>query len=400
MQRTTPLFLQARQLYFVRPSFIGGNMGKKKTKGEYNDFTEDTRYSKTDNDIRTTLQSTSILTRNISPPASSKPQAQRHNNAHNKSKPKKPPLTHFLCLPLITSTNRPQIATALDKLRKDVESHTPVPPKAVRPVGTLHLTLGVMSLSPSQLDDATKHLQDLDIGQLLRGITTQRVAEEAADTQMVSEGFGAVEYPGGNPLMNAAMAADPDSLVVELRGLVPMQKPRQTSILYAEPRDESGRLMRFAESVRSVFVEKEWVVKDDRPLRLHATFLNTIYAKPKGRGRGKGKPIAKAAATSGVDGQDQGEVDGANGASQQGADGEAEKEEGNDEGSKGHGPDAKSWMRFDASSLIEAYTDFVWAEDVRIDRVQICRMGAKKILEEGTGEVVDEQYEVVAEKKL
>jgi activating signal cointegrator complex subunit 1 len=375
-------------------------MGKKKTKGGYNDFTEDTRYSNTNNnEIRTSLQSTSTLTRNISPPAPSKPQTQRPNNAHNKGKPKKPPLTHFLCLPLITSTNRSHISAALDKLRKDVASYTPVPPKAVRPVGTLHLTLGVMSLSSSQLSDATQHLRELDIGQLLRSITTQAVAPKACDTPMVSEGFGAVENPGVNP-MGAAGDGSPESLVVKLQGLVPMQRPRQTSILYAEPRDESGRLGRFAESVRSVFEERAWVVKDERGLRLHATVLNTIYAKPKGRGRGKGKEKvnSKAAVTGDVEGKE-GEVDGDGGQEQQGTDGEAEKEE-RKEKRDGHGPDAKSWMRFDASSLIEMYEDFIWAEDVRIDRVQICKMGAKKILNEETGEVVDEEYEVVAEKRL
>lgn len=54
-------------------------------------------------------------------------------------------------------------------------------------------------------------------------------------------------------------------------------------------------------------------------------------------------------------------------------------------------------MRFDATELVERYKDFVWAENVRIDRVQICKMGAKKIFNE-SGEVVDEEYEVVGEK--
>jgi activating signal cointegrator complex subunit 1 len=60
-------------------------------------------------------------------------------------------------------------------------------------------------------------------------------------------------------------------------------------------------------------------------------------------------------------------------------------------------------MRFDARGLIESYKDFMWAEDLRIDCVQICKMGAKKIWSggrEGEGDVVDERYEVVFEKSI
>jgi activating signal cointegrator complex subunit 1 len=55
-------------------------------------------------------------------------------------------------------------------------------------------------------------------------------------------------------------------------------------------------------------------------------------------------------------------------------------------------------MRFDASRLIERYRDFVWAQDVRVDKVQICKMGAKKIW--SGEEVVDERYEVVYSKAI
>ncbi|KAF9698158.1 hypothetical protein EKO04_003654 [Ascochyta lentis] len=365
-------------------------MGKKKGKGEYNDFLEDSR-PRDNNEIRTTLQTTSTLTRNASPPAASKPQSQQRKQAIPRNKPKKPPLTHFLCFPLISDSNRAPISTCLEKLKKDIETHTPVPPKAVRPTGTLHLTVGVMSLSASQLSDASTHLSELDISQLLRGITTQRIAESVADTPTVSEGFGAVQDPSLSPA-DPAMDADPGRLAIDMCALLPMQKSRQTSILYAEPRDATGRLLRFAESVRSSFEQRGWVVKDERALRLHATVLNTIYAKPKGRGRGKA--TSNAAASSGMERQDGGGGD----ALVDGMDGEQGGEKEREEKDKGHGPDAKSWMRFDASELIDMYKDVVWAEDVQIDRVQICKMGAQKIFRDGGNEIADERYEVVAEK--
>ena len=390
----TPIFQQtARQFQFIRPSFTRNIMGKKKSNKDYNDFLEDTR-PRDNNEIRTTLQTTSTLTRNIAHhPSASKPRPQHHT-----SRTKKPPLTHFLCLSLISEANRTHLSTALSQLRRDVETLTPVPAKAVRPVSSLHLTLGVMSLSASELSAAMKHLQELDVGQLLRGITTQKIAEEAHDTPMVSEGFGAVANPDFNPT-DPAISSDLDGLVVTLEGLVPMQKAVQSSILYAEPQDKSGRLVRFAESVRKSFEDGGWVLKEDRGLKLHATVLNTIYAKPKARERSKRieNPTESKAITQQDRMEGDGEVapdDGINGEHEQ------DKRSEREERSAGHGPDAKSWMRFDASPLIEVYKDFVWAEGVRIDRVQICKMGAQKILHEGTGEIVDEKYEVVSEKRL
>ena len=53
-------------------------------------------------------------------------------------------------------------------------------------------------------------------------------------------------------------------------------------------------------------------------------------------------------------------------------------------------------MVFDATGILERYEDLVWMEDVPLEKVAICRMGAKK-----TGYVVDgvedEAYEVDAE---
>jgi activating signal cointegrator complex subunit 1 len=368
-------------------------MGKKKAKSEYNDFLEDTRYRST-NEIRSTLQSSSSLTRTVSPLTDKHPSHQRSS----KPKTKNPQLTHFLCLPLVTSSNRAQLNDALTQLHNDVQRLTPVPPKAVRPVGTLHLTLGVMSLSPSQLSDAITHLQGLELGRLLRGITTKKMAEasEASQTlaNAIGENGGAVAHPTP-PLPASAEAMsgadlDPDLLAVQLRGLVPMQKPSQTSVLYAEPYDKSGRLMRFSESVRKSFEERGWVLEDKRGLKLHATMLNTIYAKDR---RAKKERVDKAG---GALGAGEGDGEESAGVGKQGINQEKNKAI----GEEGVRQDTKSWMRFDAEALMQAYDGFVWTNDVRIDRVQICKMGAKKILHEETGEVIDEQYEVVAESRL
>ena len=79
------------------------------------------------------------------------------------------PPTHFLCLPLITPTSRPQLEQSLAHLR-EITKHgdCKIPESAYRPLGVLHLTLGVMSLTPERLESALKLLQDTDLDALLR----------------------------------------------------------------------------------------------------------------------------------------------------------------------------------------------------------------------------------------
>lgn len=67
--------------------------------------------------------------------------------------------------------------------------------------------------------------------------------------------------------------------------------------------------------------------------------------------------------------------------------------------SQGHGPDAKAPLSIDARDILDDYKDFVWAENVVLDRVAICEMGAKKILNE-EGELVREEYKEIASMRL
>ncbi|KAH7090778.1 AKAP7 2'5' RNA ligase-like domain-containing protein [Paraphoma chrysanthemicola] len=354
-------------------------MGKKKQTGEYNDFVDGEKLR--DNaEIRTSLQP-SITRQEFSPPPAR--HGPRGGKKHGRGGPKKPPLTHFLCLPLVTDSSRPQLEGGLSKLKAHLERSSPVPPKAIRPVGTLHLTLGVMSLDDQSLQAAQQDLQNLNLHNLLRDISTQAIAEKAAEDGTISEN------------LNAAAMPDTDGLTVSLEGLVPMQEATKTSILYASPQDVTGRLMPFAQALRKRFVDGGWVLDEGRELKLHATIINTIYAKAGARGRGgKGKDASNKIG------------DGEMGLREQEPSIENTPKFDSDHDEKidttaGHGPNARSWLRFDARGLIEEFKDFTWADDVRIDRVQICKMGAKKVWSGhalGEGEVVDERYEVVCEK--
>jgi activating signal cointegrator complex subunit 1 len=131
-------------------------------------------------------------------------------------------------------------------------------------------------------------------------------------------------------------------LKVTLRGLTSMHTQSRTSILYAPPVDEDHTLQSFCQKLKDAFTEAELLVTDTRPLLLHASIVNTIYVPGvKGKGSGHGKNRAK--------------------------------------------------LTIDARDILEKYEEFEWMSDVRVEKVAICKMGAKK-LEDGS-----EQYEVEGE---
>ncbi|KAK0704940.1 kinase A anchor protein [Lasiosphaeris hirsuta] len=246
--------------------------------------------------------------------------------------------THFLCIPLVNAASRPQLAQSLSVFRADVSSPFSfgVPEDAIRPVGTLHLTLGVFSFpTDEELDRASELLKSLRLREMLASIKSSEPEPEAA-AETKGKGKSTSETPPEAALM------------ITLRGLETMQLPKRASVLYAPPVDQLGTLYAFCERLRAAFREAELMVDEKRPLLLHATVLNTIYVKG-GRGpRGKGGKHGKR-------------------------------------GEK---------LTIDARGILDKYEDQVWMENVRVGKISICRMGAKKTKVDGAE---DEAYEVEAE---
>jgi activating signal cointegrator complex subunit 1 len=244
-------------------------------------------------------------------------------------------LTHFLCLPLVTAVSRPQLARALKAFRDDIEDDkTPenpngIPAKAIRPVGTIHLTLGVMSLlTPERTEAALARLRSLDLAELL--LSTAPPVPVAAGESTAAPALGALA-----------------PLKATLRGLMSMQQPAKTSVLYSAPEDPEGRLHAFCSKLRGEFLDL--LEPDNRPLLLHATILNTIYA-PAGR---------KSA----------------------------------DDSGSGRGR-SRSKLTIDAREILERYSDAVWMLEVPIEKVAICRMGARNV-KGSSGDPTDDQEYVV-----
>ncbi|KAI0378305.1 kinase A anchor protein [Hypomontagnella monticulosa] len=248
--------------------------------------------------------------------------------------PPRPPPTHFLCLPLVTGVSRRQLSASLSAFSADVTSQDSfaIPEQAIRPVGTLHLTIGVMSFPKDEgLDKAVALLKTLVPRKIVASVKGAEATANIADSA-----------PKSGDTTKEPLGPTSPLLTVTLKGLHSMQKTAsKASVLYAPPTDSEGILLRFCESLRSSFQEAELIAVEDRPLLLHATIVNTIYVK------------------------------------------------GNRRGGKRH-----EKLTIDARGILDRYDDFVWMEDVPVEKIAICRMGAKK-QDDG-----DEAYEVEAEIDL
>jgi activating signal cointegrator complex subunit 1 len=253
-----------------------------------------------------------------------------------KATPKR--LTHFLCIPLVTPTSRLQLQKSLQAFCSDVkDDRTPenpngIPEKAIRPLGTLHLTLGVMSLlTPERIDGALALLRSLDIPSLISLPSTAPALT-----------------PGAKEPKPA-----PQPLKITLRGLQSMHPPSKTSVLYSSPSDPDSRLYTFCSALRAAF--SDFLAPDGRPLLLHATIVNTVYVP--GVKERSGRPGAR------------------------------------------HGKQTAR-MTIDAREVLERYEETVWMEDCMVEKVAVCRMGARRVRDAEGRETGEEEYVVEGEVEI
>ncbi|KAB8346244.1 hypothetical protein FH972_023289 [Carpinus fangiana] len=124
------------------------------------------------------------------------------------------------------------------------------------------------------------------------------------------------------------------SLSVGVRGLEAKPPATNTTVLWVPMTDP--RLEAFCLHLRQAFQDAGFILPENRPLKLHATIINTIYARNNTERRAGGRAQIP---------------------------------------------------RFDARSLIHDMSEHVWADNVALDRVAICRMGAQLKLQEKTTRV-------------
>jgi activating signal cointegrator complex subunit 1 len=416
--------------------------------------------------------------------------------------PKRPHPTHFLAIPLVTALSRPQLTASLARFAADVANssaceaanvHAAFLLSAIRPVTTLHLTLGVMHLpNQARVTAASEFLKALDLASLLReaaerareGVDPQseKTPNTAASRDAKADGLerspvgvtptdstsgahrlppfsrdqlpeasispsaegvrggerlagafsdGNTSIPGSEtipisplPLVKArestsrSSAHDTDtddglkrtinsmqppagtpnssSVLICLRGLHSMHAAHSTSILYAAPHDSSGRLYPFCLSVRQAFGDAGFMIEEDRGLKLHATTLNTLYAREKRRE----SSMSTEKGSEAIVGEDDEDAGGGADSTVKQKDERGKEEETAQDGDRhaaaGGLSKKQGWRkrarapRIDARALMEKWKDEAWGV-VELERLVICEMGAK---EDSSGEI---RYKEVVE---
>jgi activating signal cointegrator complex subunit 1 len=180
-------------------------------------------------------------------------------------------------------------------------------------------------LSEEQVNSALRLLKSLDLRELLLSSNspTLKNIKEASGSSFHSDFKDKAVVDECNEATQGRLL-----LSVTLKGLKSMHTPSKTSILYSSPVDEDLRLYTFCQKLREIFTEAELLVQEDRPLLLHATIVNTVYV-PGVRGKG------------------------------------------------GHGKN-RAKLTIDAREILEDYEDSEWMSNVRVEKVAICKMGARK----------------------
>lgn len=363
-------------------------------------------------------------------------QERRPAPQSHRRKEKRPPLTHFLCLPLVNPASLPQLESSIAAFKSGIppslssdasrlqQPQPLIPDGAIRPVGTLHLTLGVMSLpTKERFNDAVRFFQQLDLVSLMSEAEI-RAKNRRAETKDRSPGRGL-------PHDDAAATSAYKPFTISLESLHALPRARAATVLHAAPVDPTFRLYPFCELLRDKFLEAGFLqgetqkenpppqqgdppsvsVNDKpskakvRPLLLHATVVNTIYIKGRkprnGPGNGKGRKNDRYAFDAGdilahyrdyyVDSERTTPRSACAKVTPQAKEG-ASGDGGSD--AKGSPSEAHRGPRH----------PFVWARDFRLESLCICEMGAKKLDANGDphgmGARLGEKYAVVAERRL
>lgn len=321
-----------------------------------------------------------------------------------------------------------------------------LPSEAYRPPGTFHLTLGAMDLSdPEDLEKAVRLLEDIDYASLLREVgrqeggpnvggreTNQRRRELRRDsgretaedtiTKIVdssltsppksltrtispppkpsqssppqnSSGSESPPRPSSPPStfidQTPISASSPASLSITLGNLGTFPRPASSRVFFAHPHDPTNRLQRLAELIRQRFQAVD-LITETRPLVLHATVANLIYAKGKGRG---GRPHRRGHGT-----QDGNCVDARDilgyfnetlrpmGSQDQPAQTSQIPRPNTPSPPTPFPPlstppllpDPTKPSPSTTTTPEESNFNFIWARDIPIDRIRICKMGAEK----------------------
>ena len=247
--------------------------------------------------------------------------------------------THFICIPLLTSSSRPLLQHSLRVLRESPAS-AGIPRQAFFPPGMLQMNMGIsMSLStPSRFAEAKKLLESLDLNSL-----TRELLEPSQRERSINEQF--LELEKSLSLSSLANMTQPLPLHVTLSSLI-IPKPNQDMTvrsIYARCNDPTSRVRHLRNNLTIFFAAAGLFDQKSDAYSL--------------RTRSKERPLPRVCLITmrGIRGKlvpcpfQAGKL-------------------------KNYTPN------FDPRDLTRTFKDFVWAENIRLERLIICPLGIAKQL--------------------
>jgi activating signal cointegrator complex subunit 1 len=260
--------------------------------------------------------------------------------------------THFLCIPLLAPAVRPRFRASIASLLNH-PAWARVPTEAIRPPGTLHISLGGFNLlRPDDATAATKLLESIDIANVL---------EISAACSKNGIKFDPKRYVAEHSQQRHSTLKKTSSLLetgpvkVCLRGLWCKQgKEAASSRLGIGVVDPTYRLQPVAETIRHAFhfagfaFSSEILLHRDKTNRTMEEFLST--------------PIIQAVIMQMM-------------------------RSGNIVSSFQHpGKFRQETPEVDLRDVLTEYQNHTWLENLRLEKVSLCRLGmAKEILRRGGG---------------
>jgi len=196
--------------------------------------------------------------------------ARHSNDNRGGNTVRRPPLTHFISLPI---GHQISLQKSISSFTSRLLDTTPALPGLDRtiviPPRRLHLTLGVMSL-----DDA----EGSNIGFDSRGTDSRKKTLSQALSLLTS-----LESRISEMLCGAQL-----TVPLQMMDIMPPDggDPDKAHVLWLGPshrNEEARRLRQVGEMVNKAFVEAGFIT-ERRPLKLHCTILNTTHRQPRTRG--------------------------------------------------------------------------------------------------------------------
>lgn len=258
-----------------------------------------------------------------------------------KSKEQVHRLTHFLCIPIMTTHSKPQLEQSLHQFRND-PSTSEISSDAYRPLQTLHIPIKALSLPTGGRERAACHLlRGIDIDGLLRRTTKGPPKAKRRVRKVQQEPLSINPWSRRSRTPTSSTKPRPPSLAITLSGVHSKSTPEWGTlnrVLHTLCTDSTSRLGPFLDEIRQSFDDAGFdIARLTQTKSEHVTLLKNVHAF-----KGPRQIIP-------------------------------------DHAQAGKFRRAPARL-FETKDITQKFENFVFAENIKLERLSLCRLGLGKKL--------------------